>query len=341
MDRAKEGGVAVVILNWNGLKFLRQFLPGVCRSTAGLAEVVVADNGSEDGSLDYIHAECPGVKTVAFTQNWGFAEGYNRALKWVRETLSSDIYILLNSDVEVTEGWLAPLVARLRSSEQVWAVMPKIRSWHRRDFFEYAGACGGYLDMLGYPYCRGRMLATVEQDCGQYDDARQVHWASGACLVVRAEAYWQAGGLEGRFFAHMEEIDLCWRMRSLGGQVWVEPSATVYHVGGGALPNDSPRKLYLNYRNSLWMLRRNWSRGRGILLLPLRLCLDGLSAMMYLLQGRTDAVRAVLRAHVEFWRTLGEWRSSASFSAPLGHRLLVWDYFVLGRKTFLTTEKST
>ncbi len=339
MDRAKESGVAVVILNWNGLKFLRQFLPGVCRSTAGLAEVVVADNGSEDGSLDYIHAECPGVKTVAFTQNWGFAEGYNRALKWVRETLSSDIYILLNSDVEVTEGWLAPLVARLRSSEQVWAVMPKIRSWHRRDFFEYAGACGGYLDMLGYPYCRGRMLATVEQDCGQYDDARQVHWASGACLAVRAEAYWQAGGLEGRFFAHMEEIDLCWRMRSLGGQVWVEPSASVYHVGGGALPNDSPRKLYLNYRNSLWMLRRNWSRGRGILLLPLRLCLDGLSAMMYLLQGRTDAVRAVLRAHVEFWRTLREWHSSTSSTAPLGHRLLVWDYFVLRRKTFLATEK--
>lgn len=290
-------GVAVVILNWNGEGFLRRFLGGVVQSVAGVAEVVVADNGSTDGSVGLVRAAYPSVHVVELAENYGFAEGYNRALHWVREHLNSSVYVLLNSDVETRERWLEPLLARMERDASVWVVQPKIMSYAEPGRFEYAGACGGYLDALGYPFCRGRVLDYLEEDRGQYDNAVAVHWASGACMVVRADAYWRAGGLEGRFFAHMEEIDFCWRVRRLGGQVWVEPASRVWHVGGGALPNESPHKLYLNYRNSLWMLCRNLPFLRRCVLLPFRFALDWGSLLVYFFRGERAKSLAVLRAY--------------------------------------------
>lgn len=325
---------AVVILNWNGVDFLRRFLGGVLESVRGLAEVVVADNGSTDDSLAVVRSEFVGVHVVEFAQNWGFAEGYNRALAWVRENLQSEVYVLLNSDVEVKGRWLEPLLARLANDEKIWAVMPKIRSQLSPDFFEYAGAAGGFLDFLGYPYCRGRFLSHVERDEGQYDTACEIHWATGACLAVRADAYWRVGGLEGRFFAHMEEIDFCWRLRRMGGKVWVEPQSVVYHVGGGALPNDSPRKLYLNFRNSLWTLRRNLSPRRRLVLMPLRSLFDFAAMMLYLLRGERANAQAVIRAYRDAMRGkkgMCYIRVPNDRYVPLARRSVAWDFYVRGK----------
>ncbi len=327
--------VAVVVLNWNTRGLLEQFLPPLLASVPECARVVVADNGSTDGSAGYVESTFPSVLVVRSSENLGFAAGYNFALARVRELLGAEIYVLLNTDVEVSPGWLSPLLACLDADAARWAVMPKIRSYAQRDHFEYAGASGGYLDWLGYPFCRGRILGTVERDQGQYDDARPVHWASGACLAVRAEAYWRCGGLKAEFFAHMEEIDLCWHMRRLGGQVWVEPQSVVYHIGGGTLPTASPRKLYLNFRNSLWMLHANLpARSRWIRLI-LRMLLDGAAALVYLLSGRGALFMAVLRAHVDFWKAFKNFNNDGNPRlAPLAPRLIVFRYVILRQKTF-------
>ncbi|MDR2936949.1 MAG: glycosyltransferase family 2 protein, partial [Rikenellaceae bacterium] len=284
--------IAVVILNWNGERFLEQFLPLVV-ACSGDAQIAVADNGSTDGSLALLAARFPEARVIGLPKNYGFAEGYNRALA----RIEAEYYVLLNSDVEVTPGWLGPLVAMLDTDRQVAAVMPKLRAQSERTKFEYAGASGGFIDRFGYPYCRGRILQTVEEDRGQYDDAHPVFWATGAAMAVRADLYWKAGGLDADFFAHMEEIDLCWRLKRMGFRIMVEPAAVVYHVGGGTLSSDSPHKTFLNYRNNLAMLYKNLPEDDLWWILLARMVLDSLSAAVFLAQGKRPMMRAVWRAH--------------------------------------------
>lgn len=291
--------VKIVILNWNGRAHLERFLPSVV-AHSGEASVVVADNGSNDDSVPFLREHYSQVELLQLDQNYGFAEGYNRALS----RIEADCYVLLNSDVEVEEGWLNPLVARLAADEKVAALAPKIISYERKSDFEYAGAAGGFIDCFGYPFCRGRILDTIEKDQGQYDTAREVFWASGACMVVRADLFHKLGGFDGDFFAHMEEIDLCWRMQLAGYRVMVEPRSQVFHLGGGTLPNNSARKLYLNYRNNLSMLFKNLSRRSLLPVLFARMVLDGMSAMVFLLQRRPDFFKVVFRAHMDFYHAL-------------------------------------
>ncbi len=272
---------------------LRRYLPSVVAHTTG-AEIIVADNGSTDDSLEVLRKEFPSVKTIVLDKNYGFAEGYNRAI----EQVDSEYVVLLNSDVETPEGWLAPLLDYMETHPEIAAVQPKIRSWRQRDYFEHAGAAGGYVNRLGYPYCRGRVLWHVEQDKGQYDTIAEVDWTSGACMCVRTKVYKECGGLDASFFAHMEEIDLCWRMRNAGWKLACIPQSTVYHLGGGSLSYESPRKTYLNHRNNLLMIRKNMRHPGGVLFV--RFFLDYAAALLYLMQGRWEACKAVFAARRDF-----------------------------------------
>jgi hypothetical protein len=293
---------AVVILNYNTRNYLEQFLPGLIASCEGLdAGVVVADNASIDGSAEFMKNRFPEIPLIVLDQNYGFTGGYNRAL----EQVEADYFVLINSDIEVPQGWLKPLVDWMDSHPECGACGPKLLSWNRRDTFEYAGAAGGLVDRYGYPFCRGRIMQRVEQDHGQYDEPADVLWCSGACLMVRSSVWKALGGLDDRFFAHMEEIDLCWRMQLRGWKVTMVPASYVYHIGGGTLPNESPFKLRLNFRNNLLLLENNlpstlqsrfWTRLRILV----RMCLDGLSALVYLLKGKTDFYSAVVKAHREY-----------------------------------------
>lgn len=303
--------VAVVILNWNGEQMLRQFLPSVVEhsvlpETLGEAVVYVADNGSTDASLALLEAEFPMVRTIVFKENYGFADGYNKAL----ELIDAEYAVLLNSDVEVTAGWLTPLVEYMDAHPQVGACQPKLMAYHQRDEFEYAGAMGGYLDRYGYPYCRGRIFDTIEKDNGQYDTDVPLLWATGACLMARLATYKEVGGLDGRFFAHMEEIDLCWRLRCRGYEVRSVASSVVYHVGGATLNAGHPRKTFLNFRNNLLMLYKNLpdSDLHGVLFV--RALLDYVAAAMFLLKGEWGSVKAVFQARKEFRKLKSEFRAS-------------------------------
>lgn len=286
--------VAVVILNWNGAEMLRRYLPSVLAHTKG--EVYVADNASTDDSLNVLHNEFPTVKTILLDNNYGFAEGYNRALAQV----DAEYTVLLNSDVEVHDDWISPMLDYLEEHPEVAACQPKIRSLYAPEKFEYAGAAGGFMDYLGYPFCRGRIFDTVETDEGQYDMPVSVLWATGAALMVRTAVYREAGGLDGRFFAHMEEIDFCWRLRSRGYGIVCVPSATVFHLGGGTLPKDNPRKTYLNFRNNLYMLYKNLPEKRLGPVMRRRYWLDWLAALQFMFKGDFRSFRAVLRAHSDF-----------------------------------------
>ncbi len=297
--------VKVVILNWNGCSHLRTFLPSVVRDTPSHVGIVVADNGSTDGSVEMLHGEFPGVEVLVLDRNYGYAGGYNRALT----RIDADYYILLNSDVETSPGWCEPLITALEADPQLAAVQPKLRACRQRGCFEYAGASGGFIDVLGYPFCRGRILFTTERDEGQYDTYRDCFWASGACMACRRELFTLVGGFDEAFFAHMEEIDLCWRAQLAGYRIAVEPASVVYHLGGGTLSVDSPRKLYLNYRNNLWMLYKNLSSGRLWCVLPLRMAMDGASALVYLVRGQREAFRQVWRAHMDFYKALSSLRA--------------------------------
>ena len=275
---------------------LRKYLPSVltANSQKPIADIIVADNGSTDESLKVLQNEFPTVKTIVLDKNYGFAEGYNRAI----DQVDSEYVVLLNSDVEVTEGWLQPLLEYMDAHPEVAAVQPKIRSWVRREFFEHAGAAGGYINRLGYPYCRGRVLWKVEQDKGQYDSIVEVDWTSGACMCVRTKVYKECGGLDASFFAHMEEIDLCWRMRNKGWKLMCIPQSVVYHLGGGSLNYESPRKTYLNHRNNLLMIYKNKQHPGGVLFV--RFFLDYAAAFFYLLQGRPAACKAVFEARRDY-----------------------------------------
>lgn len=293
---------AVVILNWNGRQHLEQFLPSVVAHTPQQVRIIVADNGSTDNSVAFIAQHYPAIEIIRLERNYGFAEGYNRAL----EQVDAEFFILLNSDVEVTAGWVEPLVATLTNNRSVAAVAPKLRSYGNRDHFEYAGAAGGYIDVLGYPFCRGRILSTLEQDNGQYDTAQEVFWASGAAFCCRADVFRMLGGFDADFFAHMEEIDLCWRMQLQGYKIMVEPHSTVYHLGGGTMPNESPRKLYLNYRNNLSMLFKCAPTWQRILVAVARPVADMLSALIYLLRGDKALAKATIEAYRDFFALHGE-----------------------------------
>lgn len=297
--------VAVVILNWNGESFLEQFLPSVVKnsSVAG-TEVWVADNGSTDASISFLKKNYPTVKLIEFDKNYGFTGGYNRALQQIQ----AEYYVLLNSDIEVTENWLNPIIYFMDGHKDVAAAMPKLLAHNAKEYFEYAGAAGGFIDKLGYPFCRGRILSELEKDEGQYDKASEIFWATGACLFVRAELYHSTGGLDEEFFAHMEEIDLCWRLKNQGYKIMYIPQSKVYHVGGGTLPNNNPKKLFLNYRNNLYLLYKNLPKGHFLHVLFFRMILDGLSAVMYLMQGKGSFFIAVLKAHFAFYSTLGNFK---------------------------------
>ncbi len=328
--------VAVVILNWNGEKLLTEFLPSVCRNTpAEQADVIVADNGSKDGSIALLQHDFQQVRLIRFPQNHGFAEGYNRAIA----RLDGYRYIvLLNSDVEVPEGWLQPMLTYANAHPEVGAIQPKLRSYREKEKFEYAGACGGYLDRNGFPYCRGRIFKTVESDNGQYDDVREIFWASGAALFVRREVYTQVGGLDAEFFAHMEEIDLCWRIRRAGYNIVVVPQSVVYHLGGATLDNTSPYKLYLNYRNNLLMMYKNLPRKEGRYRIFVRKLYDGVAAAMYLLTGQWQYVKAVWNAHTDY-RSMSKAyneqpETNLLTSLPEGRHNIIFDYFIRQRKQF-------
>lgn len=310
---------AVVILNYKTRNYLEQFLPGLIASCEGLdAGVVVADNASADDSVEFMKNRFPEVPLIVLDKNYGFTGGYNRAL----ELVEADYFVLINSDIEVPQGWLQPLVEWMDSHPECGACGPKLLSWYQRDTFEYAGAAGGLVDSFGYPFCRGRIMQKVEKDQGQYDEPADVLWCSGACLMVRSSVWKALGGLDDRFFAHMEEIDLCWRIQLRGWKVTLVPASYVYHIGGGTLPNESPFKLRLNFRNNLLLLENNLpstfmaemadnsslspsrlerkARCRTRRRIFVRMCLDGLSALVYLLKGKREFFRAVVQAHREY-----------------------------------------
>ncbi len=288
--------VAVVILNWNGVDHLRRFLPSVMASTYAALEIVLADNSSTDNSVQWVKEHYPSVKMLTSHTNYGYAGGYNHFLPLV----TADYYVLLNSDVEVTPNWIEPVIALMEGDASIAACQPKILSYTRKEYFEYAGACGGWIDSLGYPFARGRVFDELEKDEGQYDDISPVFWASGAAFFVRSQYFHQVGGFNAFFFAHMEEIELCWRFQEMGYKVYVCPASVVYHLGGGTLSAGNPQKVFLNFRNNLIMLAQHWSWKQIVWKIPVRFALDALSAWKNLLTGNFGYWLAVAKAHFVF-----------------------------------------
>lgn len=332
--------VAIVILNWNGAKMLSTYLPSVINYSRDEAEIFVADNASTDDSMSWLSKHYPMVKQIVLDRNWGFAEGYNKALGHI----DAEYYILLNSDIEVTHHWLTPLIEFMDAHPQVAACQPKLLSVFDHDQFEYAGASGGFIDRYGYPFCRGRIFQTVENDDGQYDDSCKIAWATGACLMIRSRDYWEAGGLDGRFFAHSEEIDLCWRLRSRGRDIYCVPDSQVYHVGGGTLPKNNPMKTFLNFRNNLTMLYKNLNDKDLKHVMRVRWWLDYLAALqMLLLEHHWGDFCAVFKARKAFKR----WRNEFEFDRQkiqnsrlvqdgkiLNSYSILWKYYVKGKKKY-------
>jgi GT2 family glycosyltransferase len=334
---AAQPAVAIVILNWNGRNFLEKFLPALMASTYKNKQIMVADNASSDDSVDFLKQHYPQVRIIINASNEGFAKGYNTALKQV----AADYYVLLNSDVEVTPGWLEPVISLMESDKKVAACQPKVLAYQNKNQFEYAGAAGGWIDKYGYPFARGRVFDHCENDNGQYDDACDCFWATGAALFVRAHVYHEMGGLDEYFFAHQEEIDLCWRMQLSGYRVMAQPASVVYHVGGGTLPAGNSYKTFLNFRNGLIMLYKNLPWGQRIRKLYIRLFLDAVAAWKGLLGGDWGYFIAIVRAHVNFlsWVLFYQGRSvfPRQNDAPVRgwyNGSIVWDFFIKKKKTF-------
>ncbi len=290
--------IAIAILNWNGKSWLEKFLPNVLENSQS-AEVYVIDNASTDDSVAYISTYFPSVKIIINQQNHGFAGGYNEGLKQI----NADIYCLLNSDVEVTPGWLDPVAALFEKNPDIAAIQPKVLDYNRKNFFEFAGAGGGLIDNLGYPYCRGRVFENVEEDKGQYNDETEIFWASGCCLFIRSEDFWKQNGFDARFFAHQEEIDLCWRLKNSGRKIYYTGKSAIYHVGGGTLQKQNPRKTYLNIRNNLSMMLKNLPSDK-LYLIFIRLCLDGIAGIYFMLKHGFSHTWAVIKAHFGFYAQL-------------------------------------
>lgn len=323
--------VAVVILNYNGQKFLETFLPSVIEHADGY-EIIIADNASTDGSLAYLKNHHSTLKIIQLPTNQGFAGGYNNALK----EIEAEYYVLLNSDVEVSANWTKPIIDLMDTDKSIAACQPKIRSYHQKTHFEYAGAAGGYIDWLGYPFCRGRVFDSYEEDKGQYDDTQEIFWATGACMFVRANVFHQLGGFDAHFFAHMEEIDLCWRMKNAGYKIMYDSASTVYHVGGGTLHKSNPRKTFLNYRNGLAMLYKNIPADKLFSTILLRLVLDGISGIKLLVDGSFADFLAVIKAHFAFYAMIPKLeRKSTRNVSKIYQKSIVWEYFIKKQKPVL------
>lgn len=344
--------IAVVILNWNGAEMLRRFLPSVVEHSQPLGEVIVADNGSTDESLEILQQEFPEVRTLVLDRNNGFAEGYNETFRRLEEVAPQryEYYLLLNSDVRVTSDWLRPLHTYMEQHPEVAAAQPKLRAEWAHDTLEYAGAAGGYIDRYGYPFCRGRLLSVVEKDHGQYDDNASIFWATGAALLIRQSDWWDVGGLDGRFFAHNEEIDLCWRLRARGRGIVCVPQSVVYHVGGGTLPQEHPRKTYLNFRNNLTMLFKNLPDAELKHVMRVRRFLDFVAFVQFLVKGDWANAKAVRKARRDFH----QWQSdfvkdrqenlSRMVLNPIPERVnrsLIVGFFLKGKKTFSAFMQSS
>ena len=332
--------IAIVILNWNGAKLLKQFLPSVIEfSSVDSTEIIVADNGSTDESFELLSLDFPAVRILDLKQNYGFAEGYNKALKQIE----ADYYVLLNSDVEVTPGWLEKPIKLMQKDQSIAAVQPKILSYFKKTHFEYAGAAGGFIDRFGYPFCRGRIFNEVEADIGQYNDQTDIFWATGACLFIRTAEFHTVGGFDADFWAHMEEIDLCWRLKNLGYRIVYTSESTVYHVGGGTLSYDNPHKLYLNFRNNLWLLYKNLPAKQIFPIIFMRMALDGIAAMKLLAEFNLNGIVSVLKAHYHFYCSIPSLNRKRKLTRQVGHlsvpaeklhKSIVFQFYIRKRKRF-------
>jgi hypothetical protein len=331
--------VAVVIIHWNNLHLLAQFLPSVCESSYQNLEIIVADNASTDASIAWLSQHYPNIRIIKLDKNYGYAGGYNRALQQVK----ADYFVLLNNDVEVTQNWIEPIISLFESDKNIGAIQPKLLQYKQKDTFEYAGAAGGYIDTLGYVCCRGRLFESIEKDLQQYDDSKEIFWASGACLFVRAEAFFKAGGFDEHFFAHMEEIDLCWRMQQAGYSIWYVAESKVYHLGGSTLQKGNPQKTYLNFRNSLLMLLKNMPASKLWWFIPWRSFLDLLSSFFFLMRSEPKHSWAVHRAHADFFFKLGFWIKLRKNGLPkkewkdlkgVHHKSLIWEHFIEKKERF-------
>jgi len=325
--------IAIVILNWNGKQLLETFLPSVL-SFSKEATVYVADNASTDDSVSFLTENFPEVNIIQNKTNGGYAKGYNEALK----NLEEDILVLLNSDVEVTQNWLSPITEAFKTTPNLVAAQPKILDYKNKDYFEYAGAAGGYIDKLGYPFCRGRIFNTIEKDTGQYNDEKTIFWASGACLFIKKDAFEKANGFDEDFFAHQEEIDLCWRLQSNGGVIKYIGTSKVYHVGGATLATENPKKTFYNFRNTLLMLLKNIKGPKVFFILLIRMLLDGLAAIQFLIQGKFKHIGAIFKAHLSFYTLfytfLKKRKLYASNFEYFNKKSVVWSYFARNKRRF-------
>ena len=336
--KIKKNKIAIVILNWNGKKYLEKFLPSVVKhSHSDETKIYVADNGSTDDSVAFVKNTFPQIELILLGQNYGFTGGYNKAL----QEIDAKYFVLLNSDAEVTENWINPLISLMDNDESIAAAMPKILAYNNKNQFEYAGASGGFIDKYAYPFCRGRIIGTIEKDVGQYDKISEIFWASGAAMFIRANLYKEAGGLDNDFFAHMEEIDLCWRLKNMGFKIIVNPNSVVYHVGGGTLPNNSSKKIFLNYRNNLLLLLKNLPKNKIIPVVFSRLILDGLSGFIYLVSLKFSFFFAVIKAHFCFYVSIPKTmkkRNNINVKKQkhkeIYEKSIVFNYFVKNKKTF-------
>ncbi len=335
--------VAIVILNWNGKSWLEKFLPSVTKHSLN-SNIYVADNASTDNSISFVQQNYPEISVLRNKANYGFAGGYNQALK----SVSADYYVLLNSDIEVSENWIRPIINLLESDKTIAACMPKILDFKNQNLFEYAGACGGYMDKFGYPFCRGRIFDSVEEDKHQYDGTAEIFWATGACMFIRSSAFWEVNGFDEDFFAHMEEIDLCWRLKNIGYKIFCVPESRVYHVGGGTLQTSDPQKTFLNFRNSLVTQTKNNFSGGLFWKIFVRLILDGVAGLKFITERKTKHCLAIIHAHWAYFRSLRKTfkkrnqqknsRLNAKCSPAL-NRSIVYLYFVKRVKTFAQLEK--
>lgn len=324
---------AVVIINWNGKKLLEQFLPSVI-TYSNEATIYVSDNASTDDSINFIKTNFPTVQIIQNTENAGFAKGYNDALKHI----DAELFCLLNNDVEVTKNWLSPVISTFQSEPNTIIIQPKILDYKRKDYFEYAGAAGGFIDKFGYPYCRGRIFNTIEKDKGQYNDSVNIFWSSGACLFIRKNVFEELNGFDESFFAHMEEIDICWRAKNMDYNIKYVGNSTVYHVGGATLSNTNPKKTYLNFRNSLFMLAKNLPKRQLFFIVIIRLLLDGVAGIRFLITGEFSHLLSIIKSHFSFYRDfpklLKQRKKLIQNKNYYQTTSIVWSYFVNNKKTF-------
>ncbi|NTW34386.1 MAG: glycosyltransferase family 2 protein [Bacteroidetes bacterium] len=327
--------VAIVILNWNGKRFLEKFLPFLVKYNSANAEIIIADNASSDDSIDFLQSNYPEIRIIRNNENGGFAKGYNDAFSQI----DSEYYVLLNSDIEVTPNWIDPVIELMDKDKTIAACQPKIRSYYNKDYFEYAGAAGGFIDKYGYPFCRGRIFQSGEKDEGQYNNATEIFWATGACMFVRSELYHKSGGLDNDFFAHMEEIDFCWRQKNAGYKIMYCPDSLIFHIGGGTLPKNNPKKTYLNFRNNFFLLFKNLPSNKLFPVFFIRLFLDGIAGLKFLAEGHFKDFIFVIKAHFAFYFSISKLLKKRRISKHVNvsciyNKLIVSEYYIKNKKTF-------